>query len=110
MVQEEENESVNSPSQHVSPEVGESLMVRRTVIKSSVDKEPPQRNTLFKRNCKCMGKVCKVLIDLGSTDNMVSLEMVEKLKLERIPHNTPYKVSWFNEGQYVLVREKFSGE
>lgn len=45
------------------------------------------------------GKVCKVIIDLGSTDNFISIEMVEKLKLRRIPHASPYKVSWLNKGQ-----------
>lgn len=51
------------------------------------------------------GKVCKVVIDFGSTDNLVAVEIVEKLKLKRIPHPTPYKVSWLNKGQQVLVNE-----
>lgn len=36
------------------------------------------------------GKVCKVFIDTGSQDNLVSKEMVDKLNLERIPHKAPY--------------------
>jgi hypothetical protein len=54
---------------------------------------PVQRNNLFQTACKTKGKVCKVIIDSGSTDNLVSTEMVEKLELETIEHPSPYKVS-----------------
>jgi hypothetical protein len=33
-------------------------------------------------------------VDSGSTDNLVSTEMVEKLELETIDHPSPYKLSW----------------
>lgn len=104
-MQEEDCESVNSPSQHVALEVGENLMMRRTLLKVPMVKEPPQRKSLFRTTYKSQGKVCKV-VDSGSTDNLVSLEMVEKLKMKRIPHPTPYKVSWLNKGQQVLVYEQ----
>lgn len=32
--------------------------------------------------------------------------MVEKLGLKKIPHLTPYKVSWLSRGQQVLVNEQ----
>ena len=44
-------------------------------------------------------------MDLGSIDNIISEEAVKKLKLERIPYTNPYKVTWFNKGQTVLVNE-----
>lgn len=47
-----------------------------------------------------------MILDFGSTKNIVSNEMVDKLKLRKIPHTTPYKVSWLNKGQQVLVDEK----
>ena len=53
-----------------------------------------------------MGKVCRVIIDLGSTDNIISEEAVEKFKLEMIQHDNPYKVTWLNEKQHVLVGEQ----
>jgi hypothetical protein len=37
---------------------------------------------------------------------MVSIEMAKTLKFPRIEHDTPYKVSWLNEGQYFLVNEQ----
>lgn len=32
--------------------------------------------------------------------------MVDKLKLKRLPHTTPYKVSWLSKGWHVLVDEQ----
>lgn len=65
-------------------------MIRRAVTTMKMfDRQPPQRKSLFKTTCKAGGKVGKVLIDFGSTENFVSLEMVEKLKLRRLPHPFP---------------------
>lgn len=90
---------MNSLSLLAEPMVGEKLLMRRTLIKVPTIKEPLQRKYLFKTTCMEQGKVCKVVIDSGSNDNLVAIEIVEKLKLKRIPHPTPYKVSWINKGQ-----------
>lgn len=68
-------------------------MMRRTLIKAPIPQEPPQRKTIFRTTCKSGGKVCQVIVDFGLTDNLVSLEMVDKLHFKRIPHPYPYKVS-----------------
>ncbi|XP_059064780.1 uncharacterized protein LOC131856855 [Cryptomeria japonica] len=99
-------QSVNAPDSYGYPERGEALMMRRAILKVPITKEPPQRKAIFRTTCKSGGKVCKVLIDSGSTENFVSMEMVEKLKLKRIPHLYPYKVSWLTQGQQALVEEQ----
>ena len=53
-----------------------------------------QRNRLFRTTCKTKDRKFKVIVDSGSTDNLVSTEMVEKLELETTDHLSPYKVSW----------------
>jgi hypothetical protein len=53
-----------------------------------------QRTRLFRTTCKTKDSVCKVIVDSGSTDNLVSTEMVEKLEMETTDHPSPYKVSW----------------
>ena len=78
----------------------------RTLIEIPQHKEPPKRKNIFKTTCKSQGKICKVIVDLVSTKNIVSLEMVEKLKLSRLPHVNPYKVSWLKKGQHVLLYEE----
>ena len=42
-------------------------------------------------------------MDSGSIDNLVSIEMVEKLELETVAHPIPYKVSWLQKGHQVTV-------
>lgn len=51
------------------------------------EKEPNQRKSLFRTRCKCENKCCDVIFDSGSTDNLVSEEMVTKLKLKKDIHN-----------------------
>jgi hypothetical protein len=47
-----------------------------------------------------------VIIDSGSTDNVVSIEMVEKLGLETTVHPKPYKVSWLQKENHVMVTKQ----
>jgi hypothetical protein len=58
---------------------------------------------LFRTACKTRDRVWKVIIDSGSTDNLVSMEMVEMLKLEMNAHPNLYKVSWLQKGHQVMV-------
>eukprot|EP00253_Pinus_taeda_P030391 PITA_30391 len=93
------------------PEEGESLLLRRTLLRSEKEiGEPAQRKNLFRTTCKSKGKCCKVIIDSGSTDNLVSIEMVEKLGLTKKAHPAPYKVSWLQKGHQVTVTEQCNVE
>ena len=49
-------------------------------------------------------------IDNGSTDNLVSTKMVEKLGLKRMKHPDPYKVSLLQKGHHLLVNEQCNVE
>jgi hypothetical protein len=47
--------------------------MKRILLKPHKEiKEPAQRKTLFRTVCKSKGKCCKLIIDSGSTDNLVS--------------------------------------
>ena len=71
-------------------EGGRSLMMRKVILMIEKEAENPvQRNILFQTSCKTKDRVCKVIVDSGSTDNLVSMEMVEKLELETIDHPSP---------------------
>jgi hypothetical protein len=50
--------------------------------------------------------VCKVIVDSGSIDNLVSIEMVESMELETIEHPSPYRVSWLQKGYQVNVTKQ----
>lgn len=80
-------------------------MFNRVLIRQLVKNEPKHRRALFRVRCKILGKVFKVIVDSGSADNIISEEATKKLKLTRIPHTNPYKVTWLNHEQSVLVNE-----
>jgi hypothetical protein len=76
-------------------EYGKSIMMRKVLLNpEKEEKDPVQRNNLFRSPCKKKYRVCKVIIYSGSTNNLVSTEMVEKLELEKTAHPNPYKLSW----------------
>eukprot|EP00253_Pinus_taeda_P021316 PITA_21316 len=88
------------------PERGEPLVLNKVLLKQAKETtEQTQRNALFWTVCKSHGKCCKLIIDSGSTDNLVATEMVEKLGLKRLKHPTPYKVSSLQKGHQLLVDE-----
>ena len=94
-VQEVEAKDVKTEVRDEILDLGESLMMKRVLLKPQKEvKEPAQRRNLFRTMCKVKGKCCKLIIDNGSTNNLVSTKMVEKLGLNKIAHPTPYKVSW----------------
>jgi hypothetical protein len=85
-------------------EGGRSLMMRKVLLRPGKEVEDSsQRTKLFRTACKTKDWVCKVIVDSGSTDNLVSTEMVEKLELETTDHPSPYKVSWLHKGHQVSV-------
>jgi hypothetical protein len=89
-------------------EDGKYLMMKKVLLKPEPEVEKPvQRNILFRTTCKTKDRVCKVIIDSGSTDNLVSTYMVEKLELETTAHPSPYRVSWLQNGHQVMVTKQF---
>ena len=62
------------------PEQFGALLLRKVIDKLG------QRRSLFKTVCKVEGKCCKLIVDSGSIDNLVSTEMVDKLNMRKIVH------------------------
>jgi hypothetical protein len=88
-------------------EGGRNLMMRKVLLKPEKEpEEPVQRTSLFKTVCKAKDRVCKVIIDSGSTDNLVSTEMADKLELKTTAHPNSYKVSWLQKGHQVMVSQQ----
>lgn len=64
------------------------------------------RNNIFHTRCTSHGKVCDVIINGGSCENVVATKMVEKLHLKTKEHPQPYKLSWLRKGNEVRVNKK----
>ena len=60
----------------------------------------------FRTQCKCMGKVCKMVISSSSFFNFVLVEMVEKLNLQQLVHRRPYMAQGLHDRHQVEVRRK----
>lgn len=75
----------------VGADDGLSLVVQRLLYapKQEIDS---QRHNIFRTKCTVNQRVCDLIIDSGSTENIVSKEMVEKLKLSKEQHPMPYKI------------------
>ena len=74
-----DEDAISSHSKDV--ERGEVLVNRRVQLSGEI--EPNQRRIFLHTRCRCEDKCCDVIIDGGSTDNLVSEMMVTKLKLKR---------------------------
>lgn len=106
MVQPEEAAAPPQEAEN-APEIGEDLVLQKVLLKpvdGSIEQTQPK--ALFRSVCKSQGKCCKMIIDSGSTDNLVSTDMVEKLGLKRLKHPNPYRVSWLQKGHQLLVDEQ----
>jgi hypothetical protein len=82
-------------------------MMRKVLLTPEKEVEDiDQRSRLFRTACKTKDRKCKIIVDRGSKDNLVSTEMVEKLELETTDHPSPYKVSWLQKGHQVSVTKQ----
>ena len=67
------------------------------MLSSQIEKvEQNQMNNLFQTHFVVKDRRCRVIIDGESSNNIASLELVEKLGLTTQPHPCPYYIQWVN--------------
>ena len=74
-----------------------SLVARRLLL-APKQTDQSQRHNIFHTRCTVNRKVCDVIIDSGSSENIVSKNMVTKLGLKTEKHPSPYKIGWIKQG------------
>ena len=87
-------------------DTGELLVIRRALNSNPVEDEVWFRNNIFHTRCTSHGKVCDVIIDSGSCENVVSNTMVQKLPFKTEKHPQPYKLSWLQKGKSMQVDQR----
>jgi hypothetical protein len=71
-------------------ESGPLFMVRRVCFTPRMAEEGDEQcHNLFHSRCMIKGKVCQLVIDSGSCENVVAKEVGEKLALETKKHPNP---------------------
>ncbi|GJS01617.1 reverse transcriptase domain-containing protein [Tanacetum coccineum] len=97
---ENDDEMVKETEELVYADQGEALVTQRVLnvdmVKTGDDSSWLQNN-IFRTKCTTKGKVCTVIIDGGSCDNMVATSMVEKLGLDVKDHPEPYQLTWLKK-------------
>lgn len=108
LVEEEEEAKIE-----VTTNMGETLMIRRTlavpkkVSMKEGDKEDSWlRHNIFRTRCTSVRKVCNMVIDGGSCENLVFDVMVDKLQLKCEAHPTPYHVSWIKKKNTMIIDKR----
>ncbi|XP_074579527.1 uncharacterized protein LOC141836014 [Curcuma longa] len=82
----------------------ETLVVRKSLLTPKDNsKDDWLRTNIFHTTCTVADKVCKMIIDSGSCENVVSDEAVQKLQLKTDHHPKPYRLSWLNKDTEVTV-------
>ncbi|KAG6738699.1 hypothetical protein POTOM_058321 [Populus tomentosa] len=81
-----------------------SLVVRKLLL-TPKQVEQSQRHNIFRTRCTVNKKVCDVIIDSGSSENIISRSMITKLGLKTEKHPSPYKIGWIRQGAEAKVTE-----
>nr|GEU92317.1 putative nucleotidyltransferase, ribonuclease H [Tanacetum cinerariifolium] len=50
-------------------------------------------------------KICSIIIDGGSCENLVSKALVKAFKLPTEPHHSPYQIGWIKKGPTLMANE-----
>ncbi|XP_035829952.1 uncharacterized protein LOC118479509 [Helianthus annuus] len=105
----EEDQPEEVETEVVYPDKGETLIAQR-VLSTNPNHEVKDnlwlRNNIFRTRCTVKGKVCTIIIDGGSCENMVATVMVEKLGLKVEDHPDPYQLTWLKKGNVVKVKHR----
>ena len=72
----------------------------------AIEEDDWLRNNIFQSTCTIKDKVCRFVIDGGSCENIVSVEVVQKLNIQTEKHPKPYKLAWLKKGDQVAMHKR----
>ncbi|GJX38769.1 hypothetical protein Tco_0252072 [Tanacetum coccineum] len=79
-------------------------VVQRTLYLPKVS-DSSQRNKIFQTKCLVKEKICSIIIDGESCENLVSMALVKAFKLPTKPHPNPYQIGWIKKGPALKVTD-----
>ncbi|KAL5707353.1 hypothetical protein ACHQM5_025411 [Ranunculus cassubicifolius] len=68
--------------------------------------DDPERHNIFRTRGKVNDSTVSIIVDSGSSENLISRDTVEKLQLKVQTHPTPYTVGWINSVGNIKVHQQ----
>ena len=68
--------------------------------------DPEEGERLFHSPMWVKGTPLHFIVDNGSQKNLISTEVVKRLKLLTTPHPQPYNIGWLSQGRDVRVSQQ----
>ena len=85
-------------------EEGLALVMKKTLLApKQQEQEDWLRSNIFHTTCNISGRICNLVIDGGSYENVVSEKVVDKLGLKTVDHPHPYKLTWLKKGNNIRI-------
>ncbi|KAF7839637.1 putative mitochondrial protein [Senna tora] len=81
------------------------LNVMRCLLSNPIPQDSWKRTSIFHTFVKCGNKVCKLVVDGGSSRNVVSTSGVARLGLKTEPHPEPFRVAWVDKTSLPVTRQ-----
>jgi hypothetical protein len=80
-------------------------IVQRVLSTQMEEAEQQQRHNLFQISFVIKDWRARVIIDGGSCNNLVSVDLVKNLGLTTRPHKNPYHIQWLNDSGKAKVTQ-----
>lgn len=91
-----ENEHIKEEEEWTHRDEGVSLVIQRLLHTPKKENEI-ERHSIFKTRCTIDKRICDSIIDSGSSKNIVSKTMVDKLQFKTHKHPSTYRIGWIKE-------------
>ena len=94
-----DEEIIQDKGDEIQPDEGDhNCFISLRVLSITAEKEENgQRHNLFHTRGMIKDKLCRIIVDNGSCNNIASRELVERLGLKQRRHPSPYKMQWLND-------------
>ncbi|GJT69452.1 putative ribonuclease H-like domain-containing protein [Tanacetum coccineum] len=83
----------------------QSCVIRHIMLTPNVN-EPSQRHNIFRTWCVFYENIFNVIIDNRSTKNIVSRDIVQRLKLPTEKHPNPYRIGWIKSVGKINITKR----
>jgi hypothetical protein len=94
-----DEEIESEETEKIQPDEGDNncFISRRVLSVPATKEDNNQRHNLFHTRGMIKEKLCSIIVDNGSCNNIASQELVERLGIKQRRHPSPYKIQWLND-------------